>query len=212
MPNYAELKQAIIAADAAGVAALTQQALDEGTPPERILDEGLIPAMELVGEKFQSGEFFFPEMLVAARAMYAGLNLLRPLLAASNAAGKGKAVIGTVKGDMHDIGKNIVGAMFEGGGFQIVDLGINVKPEQFVEAVREHRPALVLMSALITTTMEAMAATIKALDEAGLRDSVKVGIGGAPVTQQFADEIGADFYANEASRAVAKAKRLLGIA
>lgn len=210
MADYSDLQDAVINGDAKRARALTEQALAEGAQPNEILDAALIPAMEVVGGRFQCGEYYFPEMMVAARAMYEGLNLIRPLLAAGNVMPKGKAVIGTVRGDIHDIGKNIVTMMLEGAGFAVADLGVNVSPEQFVSAVDQHRPDFVLMSALITGTMTSMSDTIHALRRAGVRDRVRVGVGGAPVTQQFADEVGADFFAPDASRAVAKMKTLLG--
>jgi 5-methyltetrahydrofolate--homocysteine methyltransferase len=209
MADYATLKQAVIEGNAAKVKELTQRALDGGDAPQSLLDEALIPAMDVVGEKFANREFFIPEMLIAARAMQAGLGLLKPLLAAGESRSKGKVVIGTVKGDLHDIGKNLVGMMLQGAGFEVVDLGADVKPAKFVETVAAQRPDFIMMSALLTTTMLSMKETIAALREAGLRDSVKVGVGGAPVTQRFADEIGADFYAPDATGAVGKAKEFV---
>ena len=209
MAEFAALKEAVIEGNAGQAKALTQALLDEGVGPQEILDEALIPAMDVVGEKFSAREFYIPEMLIAARAMQSGLGLLKPLLAEVQAKSRGKVVIGTVKGDLHDIGKNLVGMMLQGGGFEVVDLGTDVKPARFVEAVGAERPDLVMMSALLTTTMTAMKETIGALSEAGLRDRVRVGVGGAPVTQRFADEIGADFYAPDATGAVTKAKGLV---
>src|SRR5450830_1712146 len=209
MANYDALKQAVIDGNAARVKELTQQALDAGDGPQSLLDEALIPAMDVVGEKFSNREFFIPEMLIAARAMQAGLGLIKPLLTAGESRSKGKVVIGTVKGDLHDIGKNLVGMMLQGGGFEIVDLGTDVKPARFVETVAAEKPDLLMMSALLTTTMTSMKDTIAALKEAGLRESVRVGVGGAPVTQRFADEVGADFYAPDATGAVTKAKGLV---
>ena len=209
MANYDALKQAVIDGDAARVKELTQQALDAGDGPQSLLDEALIPAMDVVGEKFSNREFFIPEMLIAARAMQAGLGLIKPLLTAGESRSKGKVVIGTVKGDLHDIGKNLVGMMLQGAGFEVVDLGADVKPAKFVEAVQAQKPDFIMMSALLTTTMLSMKDTMAALKEAGLRDGVKVGVGGAPVTQRFADEIGADFYAPDATGAVGKAKEVM---
>ena len=206
MANYDALKQAVIDGNAARVKELTQQALDAGDGPQSLLDEALIPAMDVVGEKFSNREFFIPEMLIAARAMQAGLGLIKPLLTAGESRSKGKVVIGTVKGDLHDIGKNLVGMMLQGAGFEVVDLGADVKPAKFVEAVQAQKPDFIMMSALLTTTMLSMKDTMAALKEAGLRDGVKVGVGGAPVTQRYADEIGADFYAPDATGAVGKAK------
>ena len=192
------------------VAELVQQALDEGLPVEEILADALIAGMDEVGADFKAGDLFVPEVLVAARAMSAGMNVLRPLLAESNVSSAGKYVIGTVKGDLHDIGKNLVKMMIEGAGFETVDLGIDVEPEAFVEAVREHRPNLVGMSALLTTTMVNMKTTIEALEEAGLREGLKIMVGGAPVTEAFAKEIGADAYAPDAASAVDVARSLAG--
>lgn len=206
MADYEAMKAAVIEGNAGRVKEMTQQALDEGKAPQDVLDGALIPAMDVVGDKFAKQEFYIPEMLIAARAMQAGLGLLKPLLAQSEAKPRGKAVIGTVKGDLHDIGKNLVGMMLQGGGFEVVDLGADVKPAKFVEAVGREKPDLVMMSALLTTTMLSMRETIEALKAAGLREGLKVGVGGAPVTQRYADEIGADFYAPDATGAVNKAK------
>ena len=192
------------------VADLVQQALDQGLPVEEILADALIAGMDEVGADFKAGDLFVPEVLVAARAMSAGMDVLRPLLAESNVSSAGKYVIGTVKGDLHDIGKNLVKMMIEGAGFETVDLGIDVEPEAFVEAVREHRPNLVGMSALLTTTMVNMKTTIEALEEAGLREGLKIMVGGAPVTEAFAKEIGADAYAPDAASAVDAARSLAG--
>ena len=191
------------------VAALVQQALDQGIEPHTILQEGLIAGMDAVGCDFKAGELFVPEVLVAARAMHAGMNVLRPLLAESEAQGMGAYVIGTVEGDLHDIGKNLVKMMLEGAGFQVIDLGTDVKPEAFVQAVQVHQPKIVGMSALLTTTMVNMRATIEALTEAGLRDVVKVMVGGAPVTAQYAQDIGADAFAPDAASAVDIARELV---
>jgi 5-methyltetrahydrofolate--homocysteine methyltransferase len=190
------------------VAELVQTALDEGMGASAILQGGLIAGMDQVGRDFKAGELFVPEVLIAARAMHAGMNVLRPLLAAGEVAGAGTLVIGTVKGDLHDIGKNLVKMMLEGAGFETVDLGTDVAPDAFVKAVREHRPRLVGMSALLTTTMIQMKATVEALVEAGLRDSVKIMIGGAPVTDGYAQQIGADAYAPDAASAVDAARQL----
>ena len=196
--------------DDGAVAELVQEALDQGLAPPDILSGGLIAGMDEVGKDFKAGELFVPEVLIAARAMHAGMGVLRPLLAESDVPSAGKFVIGTVEGDLHDIGKNLVRMMIEGAGFETVDLGTDVKPDAFVEAVREHQPALVGMSALLTTTMVNMKGTIEALEEAGLRDSVKVMIGGAPVTAAFAEEIGADAYAPDAASAVDVARGFVG--
>ena len=190
------------------VAELVQEALDQGMAPEEILAGGLIAGMDEVGRDFKAGDLFVPEVLIAARAMHAGMNILRPLLAESDVPTAGKYVIGTAQGDLHDIGKNLVKMMLEGAGFQTIDLGTDVKPEEFVAAVREHQPQLLGMSALLTTTMPGMKATIEALEEAGLRDAVKIMVGGAPVTAAFAEQIGADAYAPDAASAVDVARSL----
>jgi 5-methyltetrahydrofolate--homocysteine methyltransferase len=182
-------------------------ALQSGNSPQIVLDT-MINAMGEVGRLFEEGEYFVPEMLISARSMQTGLELLKPYLIKADIKPSGVVVIGTVKGDMHDIGKNLVCMMLEGAGFQVFDLGVDVPPEKFVSAVREHNPQLLALSALLTTTMESMKATIGALTEAGLRSQVKVIIGGAPVTSTFADQIGADGYAPDASQAVSLAKSL----
>ena len=189
---------------------LVQQAIDEGMDPVVILNEGLVPAMSIIGDRFSRNEAFVPEMLVAARAMAAGTELLKPLLAEEGAEPVGKAVIGTVKGDMHDIGKNLVRMMLEGKGIEVEDLGVDVAPEAFVAYVREHPDCqIVCLSALLTTTMPMIGVTIKALEDAGLRDKVKVMVGGAPVTQAFADEVGADSYTDDAGAAANAAAAIL---
>lgn len=192
------------------VAALVSTALEQGLRPAEILHGGLIPGMDQVGRDFKAGELFVPEVLIAARAMHAGMAILRPLLAASETPSAGKLVIGTVKGDQHDIGKNLVRMMLEGAGFDTIDLGTDVSPEGFVRAVREHQPALLGMSALLTTTMVQMKTTIEALVEAGVRDSVKILVGGAPLTAAYAQQIGADAFAPDAATAVEVARRLAG--
>ncbi len=190
---------------------LVQQALDEGMEPTVILNEGLVPAMDIIGDKFSAGEVFVPEMLVAARAMAAGTQILQPYLVEEGSEPIGKAVIGTVKGDMHDIGKNLVRMMIESKGFEVTDLGVDVGPEQFVSFLQEHEDTdIVCCSALLTTTMPAIQATIDAIKAAGLRDSVKVMVGGAPITQAFADEVGADAYTADAGAAAVKAVELVG--
>jgi 5-methyltetrahydrofolate--homocysteine methyltransferase len=191
------------------VAELVQKALDGGHNPGEVLSNGLIAGMDEVGRDFKAGDLFVPEVLIAARAMHAGMNILRPLLAESDAASAGKYVIGTVKGDLHDIGKNLVKMMLEGAGFETIDLGTDVDSAAFVEAVREHKPSAIGMSALLTTTMVNMRTTIEALEEAGLRQSVKIMIGGAPVTAAFAEQIGADAYSPDAASAVDAARALL---
>ena len=190
------------------VADLVQQALDQGLAPGEVLQGGLIAGMDEVGRDFKAGDLFVPEVLIAARAMRAGMGVLRPLLAESETPSAGKYVIGTVKGDLHDIGKNLVKMMLEGAGFETIDLGTDVGPGAFVDAVREHQPQMVGMSALLTTTMVQMKGTVEALEEAGLRESIKIMIGGAPVTQAYAQEIGADAYAPDAASAVDVARDL----
>ena len=191
------------------VADLVQQALDQEMSPAEILNGGLIAGMDEVGKDFKAGELFVPEVLIAARAMHAGMNVLRPLLAESDVPSAGKYVIGTAQGDLHDIGKNLVKMMLEGAGFETIDLGTDVKPDDFVAAVREHQPQLLGMSALLTTTMPGMKATIEGLEEAGLRDTVKIMVGGAPLTAAFAEQIGADAYAPDAASAVDVARDLV---
>ncbi len=190
------------------VAALVQKALDQGMIAGEILSSGLIAGMDEVGRDFKAGDLFVPEVLIAARAMHAGMDVLRPLLAEGDVSSAGKYVIGTVQGDLHDIGKNLVKMMLEGAGFETIDVGTDADPAAFVDAVREHQPQVVGMSALLTTTMVNMKTTIEALTEAGLRDSVKIMIGGAPVTPAFAQEIGADAYAPDAASAVEIAREL----
>jgi 5-methyltetrahydrofolate--homocysteine methyltransferase len=191
------------------VAQLVQQALDEGMAPGEVLNGGLIAGMDEVGKDFKAGELFVPEVLIAARAMHAGMGILRPLLAEADVPTAGRFIIGTVKGDLHDIGKNLVKMMLEGAGFETIDLGTDAGPDDYVNAVREHQPQLLGMSALLTTTMINMRSTIEALEEAGLRDSVKIMIGGAPVTAAYANEIGADGYAPDAASAVDIARELV---
>jgi methylmalonyl-CoA mutase cobalamin-binding domain/chain len=188
---------------------LTNQGLGQGLGPETLLYEALIPALEEVGARFERGDFFVPEMLIAGKAMAGALEILRPLLAETGAEAIGTVVMGTVKGDVHDIGKNLVNIMFEGAGFQVIDLGVQVAPEKFVEAIKTHKPDIVGFSAFLTTTMPMFKANINALQKAGLRDEVIVMVGGAPVTQEYADVVGADGYAADASAAVVKAKELL---
>jgi 5-methyltetrahydrofolate--homocysteine methyltransferase len=188
---------------------LTQEALDGGELPETVLKEGLIHAMEQIGIQFKNGDIYIPEVLIAAHAMHAGMDILKPILSKSNTPMVGKIVVGTVKGDLHDIGKNLVIMMFEGGGFEVVDLGVDVSPEKFVEAIQKHRPQVVGMSALLTTTMREMKTTLDAIAKAGLRNHVKTIVGGAPLTEKFAKEIGADGYAPDAASAVDVVKLLV---
>jgi 5-methyltetrahydrofolate--homocysteine methyltransferase len=189
-----------------------QNALDEGLNPSEILENGLIVGMNEVGKRFKLGSMFVPEVLRSARTMHAGQELLRPLLAESGAGIGGRIVLGTVKGDLHDIGKNLVGMMCEGAGFEVIDLGFNLEPETFTEAIKTHQPVIVGMSALLTTTMRSMGHTIKAIEEAGLRDKVKVMVGGAPVDADFAERIGADGYGHNAASGAELAKKLAGLA
>jgi len=181
---------------------LTQEALNRGESPDVILKQGMIQAMEQIGVKFKSGDIYIPEVLIAARAMHAGMDILKPILVKSMISLAGKVVIGTVKGDLHDIGKNIVNMMLEGGGFEVIDLGVNVPVENFLEAIKKHQPQVVGMSALLTTTVNEMKNTINAIEKAGLKNRVKTIVGGAPVTESFAKEIGADGYAPDAASAV----------
>ena len=208
-----EMADALIAGNANKVKELTEKALAEGIPAGQIIRDGLIPGMAVIGERFKKNEIYVPEVLIAARAMQAGLGIVKPLLSEAEAAEKlGTVCIGTVKGDLHDIGKNLVAMMLEGAGFEVIDLGVDVPPEKFVEAVKEHNANYVALSALLSTTMVNMKETIQALTDAGLRDSVKVLVGGAPVTQSFADDIGADGYAPDSGTAVDIAKKLIGAA
>ena len=186
-----------------------QQAIDAGIAPDVILTEGLLPGMDAVGSKFRNNEIFVPEVLVAARAMNAGAALLKPLLAEAGVESRGKVVLGTVKGDLHDIGKNLVKMMLEGKGLEVIDLGVDVAPEQFVQAAVEHNADIIGCSALLTTTMPVMADVVKAAETAGLRGKVKIMIGGAPVTQEFCDAIGADAYTGDAASAAVRAVELL---
>ena len=191
------------------VADLVNLGLEEGLEPSSMLFDALIPSLEEVGARFERGDYFVPEMLIAARAMQGALDILRPLLAETGAQTVGTYVMGTVKGDVHDIGKNLVNIMFEGAGFQVIDLGVQVAPEKFIEAIKTHKPDIVGFSAFLTTTMPMFKANINALQKAGLRDQVIVMVGGAPVTQEYADVVGADGYAADASAAVVKAKELI---
>lgn len=212
--DYPAMARALILGDRDTVARATQEGLARSIDPKDLIFKGLIPGMDVVGEKFRRNEYYVPQVLLSARAMYAGLDLLKPLITASARAGDhlGVVVIGTAQGDLHDIGKNLVAMMLEGAGFKVVNLGRDVAPEKFVAAVEEHRAHIVGISALMTTTMPAMKRTLDALIRAGLRERVKVMVGGAPVSQAFADEIGADGYARDATLAVVKAKALLGVA
>jgi 5-methyltetrahydrofolate--homocysteine methyltransferase len=205
------LKEAVILGDVKGSSLLTQVAIQAGHSPQKILEEALAPAMEIVGDKFRCNEVYVPEVLVAARAMKKSLALLKPLLTETGVKPVATAVIGTVKGDLHDIGKNLVCMMLEGAGFEVVDVGADVAPEKFIQAVKDSKARILGISSLLTTTMLGMKDVLRALEQADLRKQVKVMVGGAPVTQSFADEIGADAYGESAAVAADKAKDLLGI-
>jgi 5-methyltetrahydrofolate--homocysteine methyltransferase len=212
MQDLKTLHEAVLNGDAKSAKAATEQALAAGLEPLKIVQDSMVPAMAEVGRRFESNEYFVPELLLSARAMKAGLELIRPLLAAGGVQPVGRVVLGTVKGDLHDIGKNLVGAMLEGGGYEVIDLGVNVDPEKFIAIVKEKKANIVAMSALLTTTMPAMKTTIDAIKQAGIRDQVKILIGGAPITQKFAEEIGADGYSESAAGAVALVKKVTGAA
>jgi 5-methyltetrahydrofolate--homocysteine methyltransferase len=209
-PLIQSIQENVINGQKAPVESLVRQALEAKLPPDEILNTGLIAAMKEVGARFEAGDFYVPEMLIAARAMQAGLAILKPHLVSGGIQSAVRVVIGTVKGDLHDIGKNLVSMMLEGAGFEIFDLGTDVPPEKFIAAIKENNAGLLGMSALLTTTMSNMKLIMAALKEAGVREQVKVMIGGAPVTESFAREIGADGYAPDASRAVTLAKSLMG--
>ena len=209
MEDLKQLYDAIVDGNAGKAKTLVTAALADGADPQAVLNQYMIPAMDEVGRRFETNEYFVPELLIAARAMKGALELLKPRLTATGAKPVGKVAIGTVKGDLHDIGKNLVAAMLEGGGFEIIDLGVDVTPDKFVAAVRERGADVVALSALLTTTMPSMKTTIEGLKEAGVRSQVKVIIGGAPVTAKYAEEIGADGYSDNASAAVALARKLM---
>lgn len=207
-----KISTAILEGDAESTPGLAQKAIDQGLAPKTILDDGLVVGMNEVGARFKRGDMFVPEVLMSADAMQAGLEVLRPLLASAGVKMLGTVLLGTVKGDLHDIGKNLVGMMCEGAGFDVIDLGFNVPPEKFIEAIKAHQPDIVGMSALLTTTMRSMGHTIKAIEEAGLRDQVKIMVGGAPVDRDFAERIGADGYGSNAVGGSEQAKRFVGAA
>jgi corrinoid protein of di/trimethylamine methyltransferase len=208
MTDLQALYDAVLTGDAKSARAITEAALAEKIQPLTLVQEYMMPAMAEVGRRFEANEYFVPELLLSARAMKSSLELVRPLLVASGAVSAGRVAIGTVKGDMHDIGKNLVAAMLEGGGYEVIDLGVNVPPEKFIEAVKEKGANIVAMSALLTTTMPSMKTTVDALARAGVRNQVKILIGGAPVTQKYADEIGADGFSESAAGAVAAARQV----
>jgi len=205
-----KMAESLIAGKIDEVVDLTKEALDGGAAPADILDQGLLAGMDVVGQRFKAEEMFIPEVLRCAKCMHGAMEILRPLLAETGAKSIGTLIIGTVKGDLHDIGKNLVGMMFEGAGFDVVDIGIDKEPQVFVDAIKEHNATLIGMSALLTTTMPKMGETINAIKEAGIRDQVKILVGGAPITAAFAEEIGADGYASNAASAVDKGKELMG--
>jgi 5-methyltetrahydrofolate--homocysteine methyltransferase len=210
--DIAEIKDFIIVGNAKGAEEWTKKALDEGMDALNIVNEGLIPGMDVVGEKFKNYEYYMPEMLISSRAMKAAMALINPLLAGREGVNVGTAVIGTVQGDLHDIGKNLVGMMLEGAGFKVIDLGNDVAGDAFLKAVEESGAELLCLSALLTTTMSEMGTVIKQVEDAELKQSVKIMVGGAPVTQRFASEVGADGFATDAGTAVDKAKELVTVA
>jgi len=209
MSVLSKISSCVIEGNLNDIQGLTNQALGEGISAKEILDQGLMPGMDHVGVEFKAGNMFVPEVLRSAKTMSSAMEILKPILSESGVEMVGKVVLGTVKGDLHDIGKNLVGMMCEGAGFEVVDLGKDISPEDFVEAVKEYTPNIVGMSALLTTTMRSMESTIKALEEAGLRDKVKVMVGGAPVTKDFAEKIGADGYASNAAAAAEMATKFV---
>ena len=208
---FEQLSTAVLEGDSTASAEITQQGLDEGLEPQELLNNGLIVGMDEVGVRFRRGDMFVPEVLMSAESMASGMKLLRPLLAESDTKMAGKILMGTVEGDLHDIGKNLVSMMCEGAGFEIVNIGFDAAPAKFIDAIKEHQPDIVGMSAMLTTTMRAMGHTIKAIEEAGLRDQVKIMVGGAPVDQEFADRIGADGYGANAPSSADLAKQLVGL-
>jgi len=209
MSDYMELYDAILTGNAKRAEEVTKAALAAKVDPTELVRKYMIPAMDEVGKRFECSEYFVPELLIAARAMKTSLELITPLLAEAGAEPVGRVVIGTVQGDLHDIGKNLVASMLEGGGFQVIDLGVDVPPQRFVEAAKEKDGTIVALSALLTTTMTMMKTVIDALEKAGIRSKTKVIIGGAPITQQYADQIGADGYSDNASAAVALARKMV---
>lgn len=209
MADAAELYDAILTGNAKKAEEVTKAALEDNVDPSELLSKHMIPAMDEVGKRFECNEYFVPELLIAARAMKTSLELITPKLAEAGAKAVGRVVIGTVQGDLHDIGKNLVASMLEGGGFEVIDLGVDVPPEKFVEAAQEQDGSIIALSALLTTTMTTMKAVIEALEAAGVRSNTKIMVGGAPITQQYADEIGADGYSDNASGAVAVARKLV---
>jgi len=209
--DYNKITDAIFNGDIANIPQLVKEAISEGIPPEDILEKGLIEGMSLVGVKFKANEIFVPEVLIAAKAMHAGMDILEPMLVESGVQPKATVAVGTVKGDLHDIGKNLVVMMLKGAGFKVIDLGIDVAPDVFLKRAGKEKISLICMSSLITTSMPSMKATIDLFKEKGLNEKIKIIIGGAPVTQEYADLIGADGYADDASSAVDKVKELLNL-
>lgn len=205
-----ELKESVIAGNESKVVEYTKQALDEGVDLEKILNEGFIPGMDVVGDLFQANEIYVPEMLISAKAMKAGMKILEPLLTEAGVEPIGKVVIGTVKGDLHDIGKNLVAMMLEGGGFEVIDAGVDVTSQKFINLVKENKPDILCVSALLTTTMGEIKNVIDAFEENGLRDDIKIMVGGAPLSEEYAKEVGADGYTPDAASAVDLAKKLVG--
>jgi corrinoid protein of di/trimethylamine methyltransferase len=199
MSNLEVIAEAVIAGEVERVGEISQELIDDGLKPSKIIKEGLVAGMDIVGARFKNNEMFVPEVLISAKAMHAGMDVVKPLLAEGESSSAGTVVIGTVEGDLHDIGKNLVAMMLKGAGFDVIDLGIDLPAEEFVEAVREHEPEVLGMSALLTTTMPAMQDVVESLEEAGIRDEVKIMVGGAPVTEDFANEIGVDGYAPDGS-------------
>ncbi len=206
---YPRISEGLINGDSGEIEELTRQALDSGLPAQDILDKGLLKGMEIVGDRFKNGEMYIPEVLKCARTMHGAIEVLAPYTTETGSNTRGTIVIGTVQGDLHDIGKNLVGMMCEGAGFDVIDAGIDIKPQAFIDAVEQNDPDILAMSALLTTTMPKMAETLRMLDESGLRKNLKVMIGGAPVTGDFANQIGADGFAPNAAAAVDKAKELM---
>jgi len=209
MSSFEALSEAVIAGQVTEVKNLTQQAINEGVNPLSIINDGLIAGMNVVGQRFKVGDMFVPEVLMCARAMSAGVEMVKPLLLDGDVASKGTVVLGTVKGDLHDIGKNLVGMMLESAGYKVIDMGVDTAPEEFIAAIKENNAQILGLSALLTTTMLAMKETIEALREQGIRNDVRVIIGGAPISQTFADEIGADGFAPDAASATELVGKLL---
>jgi len=210
MSKFEKIAEAVINGEVEKVGELAQDLVDAGVAPSEIIKEGLVAGMDVVGARFKANEMFVPEVLISAKSMHAGMDVVKPLLAEGESSSAGTVVIGTVEGDLHDIGKNLVAMMLEGAGFDVVDLGVDLSADEFVGAVKEHEPEVLGLSALLTTTMPAMQDTIEALEEAGVRDQVKIMVGGAPVTEDFANEIGADAYAADGSASTELARGFVG--